>query len=150
MDGAVSTSLALGGLDEPVGAFENAVGDLALEPTEHAIPMTFDGLRDLDDGRQAPVGSPEIPFLEEGFGLVGRLIVELLEGRADLIRPRGPEVGSGQTIDFSALRGRQVCGVLEPQVTLIEDIFESLGQDLRHNLMSVRRVMEIGREIQKR
>ena len=42
--GAVTPSLGLGGLDEAVEAFENAVVDLALEPAEHAIPMVQDGI----------------------------------------------------------------------------------------------------------
>ena len=48
---AIALSLGLGGLDEAVEAFENAVVDLALEPAEHAVPVIHDGVGDLDDWR---------------------------------------------------------------------------------------------------
>jgi len=41
-------SLGPGGLDEAVEAFRNPVGDLALEPAQHAIPVIHDGVGNLD------------------------------------------------------------------------------------------------------
>ena len=49
--GTIAAGLGLGGLDEAVEAFENPVGDLALESAEHAFPVIHDGVGDLDQGR---------------------------------------------------------------------------------------------------
>ena len=48
---AVTPSLGLGGLDEAVEALQNAIGDLALEPAEHPVPVIHDGVGDLDHWR---------------------------------------------------------------------------------------------------
>ena len=48
---AVTPSLGLGGLDEAVEAFQDPVGDLALEPVEHTVPVIHDGVGDLDHWR---------------------------------------------------------------------------------------------------
>ena len=45
---AVTPGFRLGGLDEAVEAFQNPVGDLALEPAEHTIPMVHDGVDVMD------------------------------------------------------------------------------------------------------
>jgi len=51
--GAIATGFGLGGLKEAIEALQDAVGDLALEPAEHAIPMIHDGVGDLDQGRKS-------------------------------------------------------------------------------------------------
>jgi len=38
----------------------------------------------FDDRLDAAVGGPEIPFVEVGLGLIRRLVVEVLEGEANL------------------------------------------------------------------
>ena len=48
---AIASGFGLGGLNEAIEAFQNPVGDLALEPAKHAIPMIHDGVGDLDHWR---------------------------------------------------------------------------------------------------
>ncbi len=49
--GAVTPGFGLGGLDEAVEAFENAVADVAIKPAEDAIPMVHDSVGHLDHRR---------------------------------------------------------------------------------------------------
>ena len=51
--------------------------------------MATDGFRNLDDGGDAAVSGPEAPLVEEGFGLVGPLVEEILECKADLVGAGG-------------------------------------------------------------
>jgi hypothetical protein len=55
--------------------------------------MATDGFSDVDDRRDAAVGGPEVPLVEEGFGLVGGLIEEVLEDQADLLGAGGFQMG---------------------------------------------------------
>src|ERR1022692_1010641 len=63
------------------------------EPAQDAILMATDGFSDVDDSRDAAVGGPEVPLVEEGFGLVGGLGEEVLEGEADLVGAGGFQMG---------------------------------------------------------
>ena len=47
----------------------------------------------VDDGRNTAVGGPEVPLVEEGFGLVGGLVVEVLKREADLVGAGGFQMG---------------------------------------------------------
>ena len=69
-----------------------AIGDLGLEPAEDAAPVAFDHACRLDHRRQAAVGGPPTPFLEERLGVLGGLEVEFLEGEADAVCPPCLEV----------------------------------------------------------
>jgi hypothetical protein len=55
--------------------------------------MATDGFSEVDDRRDAAVGSPEVPLVEEGLGLVGGLIEEVLEDEADLVGAGGFQMG---------------------------------------------------------
>ena len=48
---AVASGFRLGGLQKAVESLQDAVGNVALEPAEHAIPMIHEGVGDLDHGR---------------------------------------------------------------------------------------------------
>jgi len=89
----VAAGFGLGGLDEAIDAFEDTVVDAGDEPAEDAILMATDGSSDVDDRRDAAVGGPEVPLVEEGFGLVGGLIEEVLEDQADLLGAGGFQMG---------------------------------------------------------
>src|ERR1017187_4168785 len=91
--GAIAAGFGLGGLDEAVNAFEDCVVDAGDEPAQDAILMATDGFSDVDDSRDAAVGGPEVPLVEEGFGLVGGLGEEVLEGEADLVGAGGFQMG---------------------------------------------------------
>jgi hypothetical protein len=69
-DRAIAARLGLGGLHQAVDAFDQAVGDLAVEPAQDAVPMTLDGVRGIDDRLEAAMGRPEVPCLEVAGGLV--------------------------------------------------------------------------------
>ena len=84
---AIAARLGLGGLHQAVDAFDQAVGDVAVEPAQDAVPMTLDGVRGIDDRFEAAMGRPEIPFLEVTGGCLRWLLVEVLERQADLIGP---------------------------------------------------------------
>src|SRR3954447_731327 len=83
----VAARLGLGGLHQAVDAFDQAVGDLAVEPAQDAVPMTLDGVRGIDARFEPAMGGPEIPFLEVTGGLGRWLLVEVLERQTDLISP---------------------------------------------------------------
>ena len=72
-DRAVAAGLGLCGLHQAVDALDQAVGDLAVEPAEDAVPVALDGVGCVDDRFEAAMGRPEIPFLEEGGGLGRRV-----------------------------------------------------------------------------
>src|SRR5277367_4799591 len=46
--GAIAARLGLGGLHQAVDAFDQAIGDLAVEPAQDALPMTLDGTGSID------------------------------------------------------------------------------------------------------
>lgn len=88
-DGAIAPGFGLGGLNEAVDAFEDAVIDPGSEPAKDSVLMGPDGLGHVDDGLDAAVCGPEIPSFEVEFGLVGRLGIEILEDQADLVGTGG-------------------------------------------------------------
>src|SRR6185312_7833593 len=97
--------LGLSGLDEAVNGLHEAVGDLGVEPPQDALPVTLDGFRGLDDRRQATVSGPEIPLFQVRLGVLsGWLIVEVLEGEADLVSSHGLQVGLGEIVKSIDLR----------------------------------------------
>src|SRR5208283_2372270 len=49
-DRAIASCLGLGGLDQTVDALDEAVGNLAVEPAQDAVPVTLDGVCRVDDG----------------------------------------------------------------------------------------------------
>src|SRR3954470_591586 len=65
---AVSAGLGLGGLDEAVDAFKDAIGDVGVVPAQDALPVPLDGPGRVDHRLEAAVGGPEVPRLEEGLG----------------------------------------------------------------------------------
>ena len=80
--------------------------------------MTLDGARGIDDRFEPAVGGPEVPFLQEARACLDRwLIVEILEGEADLIGTRGLEVTRGQTFERRLLPVRQGVRIAQPDVT---------------------------------
>ena len=90
---AIAPGFGLGGLDEAVEAFENAVGDLAFEPSEHAVPVIHDGVGDLDHWRHSAVLGVFHPCLEQGGALVAILDREdALKGQPKLVGLRRFEV----------------------------------------------------------
>ena len=91
--GAIAAGFGLSGLDEAVNAFEDSVVDAGDEPAQDALLMATDGFSDVDDSRDAAVGGPEVPLVEEGFGLVWGLIEEVLEDKAELVGAGGFQVG---------------------------------------------------------
>src|SRR5208283_1010834 len=98
-DRAIASCLGLGGLDQTVDALDEAVGNLAVEQAQDAVPVTLDGVCRVDDALEPAVGGPEIPFL----GLVGRrlvrgLIVEFLECEADPVGTPGLEMSRRQSV----------------------------------------------------
>src|ERR1039457_1488503 len=113
-----AAGFGLGGLDEAVNAFEDGVVDAGDEPAEDAILMATDGFGDVDDGRDAAVGGPKVPLVEEWFGLVGGLTEEVLEDEADLVGAGGFQMGVDdvQGVELFPLAGGEVLGVLEPDV----------------------------------
>src|ERR1700739_4058467 len=81
--------------------------------------MAFDHARGRNHRRQAAVGGPPVPFLQERLGVFGGLEVELLEGKAHAVCPPGLEVCGGKAIQLGALALRQVARVLEPEVAAL-------------------------------
>jgi hypothetical protein len=65
LSSTISSCLGLGGLYQSVDALARSIGDLAVEPAQDAIPVTFDGARSIDDRIKFAVSGPEIPFLQE-------------------------------------------------------------------------------------
>ena len=63
-DRAVAARLGLGGLHQAVDALDQAVGDLAVEPAQDAVPMTLDGAGGIDNRFETAMSGPEILFLE--------------------------------------------------------------------------------------
>src|SRR6202040_765463 len=112
----VAASLGFGGLDEAVDGLDDAVGNLGVEPAENAAPVAFDHACRRDHRRQAAMGGPPVPFLEERLGDIGGLDVELLEGEAHAVCPPGLEVRGGEAVQLGALALRQVARVLEPEI----------------------------------
>src|SRR5205807_9644463 len=94
--GTIASGFGLGGLDEAVDAFEDAVVDVGGEPAKNSSLMAADGFGDLDDGLYAAVGGPKIPDVEVVLGLLGGLVVEILEGQADLVGAGGFQVAAGE------------------------------------------------------
>src|SRR5208283_5837668 len=116
-DRAVAAGLRLGGLHQAVDALDQAVGDLAVEPAQDAVPVTLDGMCGIDDRLEPAMGGPEIPFLEvarRGFG--GGLVVEFLERQPDLVGPRGLQMTCGETVERRLLPVRQVGRVAQPYI----------------------------------
>jgi hypothetical protein len=76
--------------------------------------MSPDGFGDVDDGLDAAVCGPEIPAFQVVFGLIRRLLVEILEDQADLIGAGGfPMVSSEvEGLDLLLLVGGEVVGIL--------------------------------------
>src|SRR5271157_4702454 len=104
-DRAIASCLGLGGLDQTVDALDEAVGNLAVEPAQDAVPVTLDGVCRVYDGLEPAVGGPEIPFLEiAGRCLGGGLIVEFLECEADPVGTPGLEMARRQSVERGALR----------------------------------------------
>ena len=64
--GAVASGLGFGGLDEAVNAFKDAIVDLGGKPAEESCLVAADGFGDGNNGFNAAVSCPEIPFLEVG------------------------------------------------------------------------------------
>lgn len=48
--GTVTTGFGLGGLQKAVESLQDTVGNLALEPAEHAAPVIHEAVGDLDEG----------------------------------------------------------------------------------------------------
>src|SRR5271157_1312870 len=107
-DRAVAAGLRLGGLHQAVDALDQAVGDLAVEPAQDAVPVALDGVRRVDDRFEPTVGRPEIPFLEVAGSLGRRLVIEFLKGEPYLIRARGLEMTRRESLESTALPLRQV------------------------------------------
>ena len=61
-------------------------------PSQNAVPVALDGLGGGDNGLETTVGSPEVPLLEEGLRLIGRLVIAVLESEADLVGSRSLEM----------------------------------------------------------
>ena len=110
-DRAVAAGLGLGGLHQAVDALDQAVGDLAVEPAQDAVPVALDGVRGIDDRFEAAMGGPEIPFLEESGGLGRGLLIELLEGQADLVGPCGLEMTRGEAFERARCRSERLSGL---------------------------------------
>ena len=91
--GAITSGL--GGLDEAVNAFEDTVVDLGGEPAEDSVLMTPDSNCSVDDRLDAAVGGPEVPVVEVSLGLIRRLVIEVLEGEANLVGLAPFSGGSG-------------------------------------------------------
>ena len=105
-------------MDETVDSFEDSIVDAGDEPAEDAVLVLAYSLGDFDDGRKTAVGSPEVPFVEVGFGLVGGLVEEVLEGEANLVGAGGFQMGVGDVegVELFPLALVEVLGVLEPDV----------------------------------
>ena len=58
--------------------------------------MTPDCFCGVDDRLDAAVGGPEVSFVEVSLGLIRRLVIEILEGEANLVGSRGLQVGAGE------------------------------------------------------
>src|SRR5271165_5633946 len=116
-DRAIASCLGLGGLDQTVDALDEAVGNLAVEPAQDAVPVTLDGVCRVYDGLEPAVGGPEIPFLEiAGRCLGGGLIVEFLECEADPVGTPGLEMARRQSVERGPLQLRQIGRVAQPDV----------------------------------
>lgn len=103
-DGTVPASLCLGGLHQAVDPLDQPIGNLAVEPAQDAVPMTFDGMSGVDDRWQSAVGRPEVLALEESrTGCGGGLVIKVLECQADPIGPCGLEMAHGQVFEDGAL-----------------------------------------------
>jgi hypothetical protein len=110
--GAIAARLGLGGFHQAVDAFDQAIGDLAVEPAQDALPMTLDGTGSIDDRRQPAVSGPEVPGLEvAGARRSGGLLIKFLKGEPDLIGPPRLEMARGQAFQCRAVgpTGRSDC-----------------------------------------
>jgi hypothetical protein len=69
------------------------------------------------------VSGPEIPLVEECFGLIGRLVEEILESEADLVSAGGFQMGAGdvQSVELFPLAVGAVLGVLEPDAATADE-----------------------------
>ena len=81
--GAIATRSAFGSLDQRVEALEQSVGDAAVVPADHALPVVFEHARELLEGREAASVDLGDPASQELLGGVG--IVELVEA-VELLR----------------------------------------------------------------
>jgi len=109
--------LRLRRLDEAGEAFKQAVADFGVEPAQDAVLMALDGAGGVDNRGEAAVGRPEVPFLEEGGRSDGGgLVVELLEGEADLIGARGLQVAAGEGLERGASRVGERRRVAQPEI----------------------------------
>ena len=80
--------------------------------------MAADGLGDVDDGLDAAVRGPEIPSFEIAFGLLGRLVEEVLEHQTYLVGASGFQVAASEIEgrQFLFLLRGEVIGILEPKI----------------------------------
>ena len=99
--GTVYSGLGFCCLDEAVDALEDSICDAGVEPPQYACFMPLDGSGGLDDGRKAGVRSPEIPFLQEGFGHFGRpQFVEFLECQTSLVSKCGFQISAAHLAEI--------------------------------------------------
>ena len=103
--GAVAAGFGLGRLDQAVDALDQPVGDLAVEPTQDAVPVALDGACGLDHRFEPAVGGPEVPLLQESGGrLGGGLLIEVLEGQPDLIGARRLQMMGREVVEGGLFR----------------------------------------------
>jgi hypothetical protein len=81
-------------------------------------PVALDGMRGVDDRRQAAVRGPEIPALQERGRLFGRiLLVELLKGEPYLVGSCGLQMTRWKIFQGLALPAGQVGWVAQPDIS---------------------------------
>ena len=81
---------------------------MAVEPGKDAVTVALDGAGGVLDRLEARADSPRVPTVEKQRAPSPRgLLVDLLEGEADLIGARGLEVKRCQRGELPAAPGRQ-------------------------------------------
>ena len=142
---AVATGLGLSGLDERVGTFDPAVGQLGVEGVEDAVPVGLEGLGDLFDWLQAATARPAVPLRQQRPGRVaiGGAAEDLAQRFFDLEGAVGLEIEALEIGVLADLAGAPVLLVLQPQVAaaleagggfglLAADLVDGLVDQLDH------------------
>ena len=115
---SVSAGLGLCGLDERIGCFDAAIGELGIEGVEDALPVRLDGAGDVFDGFEAAAASPAVPAFEQGLGLGGAVgaAEDLTQGLFDAEGAMGFEVEALEVVELVDLVLAPGLLVLEPDV----------------------------------
>lgn len=114
----VTASLALGGLDQGVGALQEAGGGSGLVPAGNSLPVGLDHPDEGHEWLQAGAHGPVAPALEVGLWMVNGLLVEAVEVALPAPGAGGGQLGWGPTQpDLLAYLGLgEVDFALEPEV----------------------------------